>query len=75
MYKRQVCGQTKWNIVIRTAVITESRMSIGAGGAVVAQSNPEDEYREMLIKVFPLLRPLGFETLAQLELILAGHQR
>lgn len=69
------CGQTTWNIVIRTAVITQSRMSIGAGGAVVAQSDPEDEYREMLIKVFPLLRPLGFESLAQLELILAGRER
>jgi para-aminobenzoate synthetase len=68
------CGQTKWNVVIRTAVITKSQMSIGAGGAVVAQSDPEDEYREMLIKVFPLLRPLGFESLAQLELILAAHE-
>ncbi|MGB0647074.1 MAG: chorismate-binding protein [Bradymonadia bacterium] len=61
------CGQTTWNIVIRTATILADCMAIGAGGAVVAQSDPAEEYREMLIKVFPLVRPLGISTFKDFE--------
>jgi para-aminobenzoate synthetase len=46
------------NIVIRTAVISPSpemhkrglKISVGAGGAITALSNEEDEYEEMLLK-------------------------
>ncbi|MDE8349759.1 MAG: aminodeoxychorismate synthase component I [Acidocella sp.] len=62
------CGSIVWigfdgtmdsNIIIRTLVITPELVIAQAGGGIVADSNPTDEYQEQLEKIRPLLRALG----------------
>ncbi len=52
-------GGADLNIVIRTAVIDEFGTTVGAGGAIVAKSEPDAEYTEMRLKAEPLLKVLG----------------
>jgi para-aminobenzoate synthetase len=45
-----VDGALDLSIVIRTIVMRPGRTTIGAGGAIVMQSDPEDEFDEILLK-------------------------
>lgn len=52
-------GSCDLNIVIRTAVVTPKRVSLGSGGAIIALSDTDEEYEEMLLKTCALVQALG----------------
>jgi para-aminobenzoate synthetase len=51
-----VTGTADLNIVIRSAVLVGDEWQIGAGGAVVLDSDPAEEYAEMLLKAAATIR-------------------
>ena len=51
------CNRTAdLNIVIRTAVLADGQWRVGAGGAIVLDSDPALEYEEMLLKAMAPMR-------------------
>lgn len=49
-------GTADLNIVIRTAMIADKELRVGAGGAIVLDSDAEDEFHEMVLKAAATLR-------------------
>ncbi len=52
-------GGVDLSIVIRTAVVRDGVATVGSGGAITVRSDPEDEWREMLLKARPVLDALS----------------
>ena len=57
-YRSPVAG-LELNVAIRTFEFAAGKAWIGAGGGIVADSDPAGEYAECLIKATPLLAALG----------------
>jgi para-aminobenzoate synthetase / 4-amino-4-deoxychorismate lyase len=57
-YRSPVAG-LELNVAIRTFEFAAGRSWLGAGGGIVADSDPEAEYAECLIKAAPLLTAIG----------------
>lgn len=68
-------GACDLSIVIRTLVVTPSRVKYGVGGAIVALSEPDEEFEEIAVKATPLLRLLRAEFPGRLpvDLIRTGR--
>ena len=47
------------NVAIRTFEVAAGRIWLGAGGGIVADSDPDAEYAECLLKAHPLLTAIG----------------
>ncbi|MFI5962776.1 chorismate-binding protein [Streptomyces asoensis] len=58
-------GGADLNIVIRTAVLADGVLRMGAGGAIVLDSDPAAEYDEMLLKTAAQMRALREHTAAR----------
>jgi para-aminobenzoate synthetase/4-amino-4-deoxychorismate lyase len=63
-YRSPVAG-LELNVAIRTFEFAAGKAWIGAGGGIVADSDPVGEYAECLIKATPLLAALGASLDAQ----------
>ena len=54
-----VSGTCDFNIAIRTIVVEGGAASFHVGGGIVADSTPEGEYEETLVKARGMMRALG----------------
>lgn len=53
-----ICGNVDLSMAIRTAVLKNKRLHLNVGGGIVADSNPEDEYEETILKANAFLKAL-----------------
>jgi para-aminobenzoate synthetase len=63
-----VNGTADLSIVIRTLVASPHGLRIGAGGAIVAASDPSAEHDEMLLKARAVLAAVGGSLAAERQL-------
>jgi menaquinone-specific isochorismate synthase len=52
-------GNGEFMVAIRSAAIVNNKAILYAGGGIVAESTPDSEYEETLVKFRPMLRALG----------------
>lgn len=72
-----LCGATDLNVVIRTAVVRGQSVEIGAGGAVVALSEPEEEFEEILVKGRPIMQAIALAATGSNDYVIVngkGHR-
>ncbi|MSR89086.1 MAG: aminodeoxychorismate synthase component I [Candidatus Margulisbacteria bacterium] len=52
-------GSSQWNIAIRTAYTNKNKLHFHAGGAITADSNPNAEWQETLVKAEGLMQAIS----------------
>jgi para-aminobenzoate synthetase component 1 len=52
-------GSAEWNVAIRTGRLADGTLGFGAGGGIVWDSTPDDEWRELHWKARAFLRAVG----------------
>ncbi|MDI6606238.1 MAG: aminodeoxychorismate synthase component I [Candidatus Omnitrophota bacterium] len=52
-------GDMQFNILIRSILKKKDQFSFGAGGGIVADSDPEEEYQETLVKARAMAESIG----------------
>ncbi len=52
-------GNGEFAVAIRSALLSHDEAYLYAGGGIVADSNPQSEYEETLVKFRPMIRALG----------------
>lgn len=52
-------GNGEFAVAIRSALLNQKQAYLYAGGGIVAESTPDSEYTETLVKFRPMLRTLG----------------
>lgn len=61
-------GGVDLNVVIRTAVVGPEGVTIGAGGAIVALSDPQREFEEMLLKARAVMQAVAIAVHPRFDL-------
>lgn len=54
-------GNMDMSIAIRTAVLKNKRLYLNVGGGIVADSNPEEEYHETILKAKAFFKAIGIK--------------
>lgn len=67
-------GDMDFNIMIRTIIKEGNRLSFGVGGGIVADSAPEAEYEETLVKAKGIFQAIGSRTPRLLKIQSCGNR-
>ncbi len=62
------CGESRWNVAIRTGVWQPGRMRYHVGGGIVIASDPASEWQETIDKARELERALGLRPSSEASL-------